>query len=268
MATNDQKNSAARDKRTTSDQTRAALLAAGRRLIDERGLSGDPLGVGLGEVSAIAGLPRSSAYHAFQSPERPAAAEFTQQLIASLLTDETAGDFEVARTAALEVIAVNGEVFTSGTPKQLAEVLQETIRVGVRAQADQLHQSPAFFAYVCALAGAGQNSHTHGDVSRVSVRNESRARRAISIYRDLTDLFGLQLRPGWTWEAFDATVFSSVLGVGLRAFVDDEHLVRHTGTDQAEEVWSIASTTFQGIVMVALEPNPRMKVAADLSSWI
>lgn len=256
--------------RLTSAQTRALLLAEGQRLLFDRGSNADPIGVELAQVIANSGVARSSAYRAFSDASLSPQEAYTTALAESLISTETHGDVEATTAAAFEVIGANTEIFDNGSPAELAVLLRQLIRAVVDANIAALQQSKLVWVYLAVLASVGQSKDPTNHPLTETLRSADRTEVMARMYQDLAELFGLRLRPGWSWSRLDAAVSACVMGTGARmGLIDDlTGIMRDTGPNDELEEWSACGALVEGLLLVALEQNPRVRNAADLSLWI
>jgi len=257
-------------KRLSAAETRDLLVQEGHRLLLERGSNSDPIGVELSEAIANSEVPRSSAYRAFKHDTLSAQEAFTEALAMSLISAETHGDTEAVTTAALTLLASEPEIFDDGSPEELAVFLRKMIRVVISANIETLQRSKLVWVYLATLASVGQTPDPANHPLAPTLRSADRTDEMVGLYRDLAELFGLRLRTGWTWSRLDAAVSACVMGTGARmGLVDDlSGIMRATGPGGEIEEWSACGALVEGLMMVALEPNPRVKNAADLRVWL
>lgn len=256
--------------RLTADQSRELLLAEGHRILFERRVGADPIGVELSQVIAGTSVPRSSAYRAFKHDTLTPQEAFAEQLAESLISMETHGDTAATMAAALEMLASKPDIFDEGTPVELAHFLRQLIRVVITANLEALQRSKLVWVYLSALAAVGQTDDPASHPLAATLRSAERTDEMTRLYSDMAGLFGLRLRAGWTWSRFDAAVSACVMGVGARlGLVDDlAGIMRDTGEGGELEEWNACSSLVEGLLLVALEANPRVTNAADLSVWL
>lgn len=246
------------------------LVAEGQRLLFEKGTRTDPIGIDLADVIEGSDVPRSSAYRAFSHETLSPQEAFTEALAMSLISTETHGDLEAVTGAALELLVANPDIFDTGTPRELALFMQQLIRVVIRSNIEALQRSKMVWIYLSTLAAVGQSPNPSEHPLTPTLRSADRTEAMVLFYRDMADNFGLRLRAGWSWERLDAAVSATVMGTGSRmGLIDDlDGIMRDTGEDGELQDWSACACLVEGLMMVALEPNPRVKNAADLSVWL
>lgn len=257
--------------RMTAGEARAALLQAGRDLLADRGAHADPLGIDLASAVTKSGVSRSTAYRIYGDGSDSTRVTFTRDLVASLIEDGFAAELDLLRQATSEIIERNPAVFETGTPAELAAVLREVVRVGTAVNFDAVTTDERFWLYCASLASAGNLDPTPDDDSPLptALREAESPGRMVGFYRDMCELFGLRLKPGWTYERLEALSITLVIGNGLRHRVNPllVDIPRPTGPDGAEQMWTASAVMFEGLILLALEMNPRYVAAADISTW-
>lgn len=258
--------------RTSRDTAKEMLLTAGREMLAERGMGVAWIGVDLSEVIKSSGVPKSSAYRIFSAGAGTPQSNFTGELMGSLLEGGAHSDPDLTIAAAAAVLDEHPDLFDEGSPQELALVLRELIRRVANVNAAALVDSARLRVFVTALAAAsdpGPNPKS-GSVAASLMAAEQQEPPFIPLYRDFAGLFGLRLRPGWSWHMFDAVTTSSTYGQALRHRFNEHvaNIVRPTGPNGENQRWTTTGITFEGAVLIALEPNPRVTNAADLSSWL
>ncbi len=257
-------------QRRSSDEIRDTVLAAARELIRE-GSGIAPLNVDLSAAITAADVPRSSGYRAFGSDERSPQDEFVERLVESVIAGGVHSDPSHTLGAVNAVLDGVPDLFDTGSSAELATVFRELIRVVTLANIETLIEREEFRVYVSVLAMLSDRTVAETSSLTAAVKRAEAQRSAFwTLYRDMADLFGLRLRPGWTWETFDAAVSTAGYGAALRHNVNPyvTSIVRNTGPDGAPQEWSAFGVAFEGIVLTAAEQNPRMKNGADLSIWL
>lgn len=88
-----------------------------------------------------------------------------------------------------------------------------------------------------------------------------------TLYRDLAAAFGLQLRPGWTFQQLDQLLTNAAYGGALR----DPHclhptVLRPTGPSGERQKWTSVGVIIEAVIAMSTEPIPGA-AAADLSVW-
>lgn len=255
---------------TSADRVKGALLAAGRELLEAMGpatVSG--IDVKLKDAIVAANVPKTSAYRVFADDERSPQSMFSAELVRTLLTSGNHTDPEVTLHAAGEVLAAHGESIATGTEQELAGVLRELIRVATSVNAAQLAESLDFRIYVGVLASiSGSGPQIDPSIIDTVVAMEAEDSGFVSLYQELATIFGLRLRPGWTWSSFDAGATGASYGSALReAHNPHTPIMRPTGPNGEDQAWTIVGVLMEGLILTAVEPAPDVERSADLSSW-
>ena len=94
-------------------------------------------------------------------------------------------------------------------------------------------------------------------------------RRHVDLIVSTISSFGLRVRSDIDAETMGMIIAAFSEGVALRLAVNPEltNIKRSTGTDEALTTWNAAAIGLEGVLLSLTEPDPAMKVAADLSTW-
>lgn len=253
-------------KRLSRDETRNAVIDAGLRLLAERGPS-----IGLDRVSfahaiEAADVPRPSAYRAFgDSRAREPQDHFRHQLALEVVRANWRSENDPLDTVLEPIYQLAYD--DSQTDESLSALLHQAIRLSGDAYLSALTSQPLTPIYVTIMLAAGDDE----EISEAARSAELNAiGHYIAAYKQLAANFGLRLRDGWTWESFAAMVTRSWAGGYLlqSVYASQGPVMRPTGEDGELEPWNHLSLVVEGAVLVALEPNPRMKVAARPHLWV
>lgn len=252
--------------RLSSAETRERLLQAGLEVLTERGSSIDPL-VELADVIAAAGVPRSSAYRAFKHETMSAQQAFSLEL-SKLLVSSDVSNVDATVDRAFEILAESPDLLDNGTPAELAQVLRELIRQCSEANLSGLDRPRMVWLYLGTMIAVGQAAGTENPLAE-TLQPQNRADSFTDFYRQMVVSFGLRLRQGWTFEHLDAAISAIMMGAGARMVVDThlEGLKRPTGPNGEMQPWTTAAVLIESLVVGATEANPRVRNAADLSTW-
>jgi len=254
-------------KRMKAAESRRALLDAGLELLQERGVAPGLDRVTLKDAIEVSGVPRSTAYRLYEGGPGQLEA-FRRDLLGDLDQRIDVGDTE---SAVAEVLEQRQAQLESGDPKQLADVLRETIRVGMKANIDSVLSSVQWRVYMSALAsGPGE---TGVDSTTADLYTESSfefGQRFANFFDAMAAVFGLRPRAPLTVQEFASLVASVTEGVALRQQVDPtlKMLRRPTGPGGEFQYWHGAAIAVEGIVLTWAETDPEAACSADLSSWI
>ncbi|MEE9414841.1 MAG: hypothetical protein V3V01_06105 [Acidimicrobiales bacterium] len=253
-------------------EAKERLLSAGRKLLADRGIGAAEMGVELADAIGESGVPKSSAYRLFSSETGTPQSNYTSELMRSLLEGGAHSDPDLGRDAALTVLAEHPGIFDDGSPLELAMVLRELVRQVSNANSAALIDSTSLRVYVTALASSVDPGPdpSPGSVEASLKASEAQEPPFIPLYKELTELFGLRLRLGWSWQMFDAVIASSTYGNALLHPFNEHvaNIVRSTGPNGDDQQWTTTGIILEGTALIALEPNPRVTNAADLSSWL
>ena len=259
-------------KRRKGDDARAAIIRAGVEIVTSRGPIADPLGVELTEAISRADVPRSTGYRLFADDDLTAQEAFARDLAVDMFTQDPFSNMENMEAVALEVFAqFDADLFEAGTGEQLATALRELIRRATDASMVDLRSNPVFWSYMSAYGTTGRHEGepAPGSVAKALADGEE-ATEFIEWYQAMAHQFGLRLKPGWTWFQFNGTASTAVLGTALRSGLNPyvNGVMRPTGPDGELQSWSAGGVLFEGLVLTALEPNPRVVNAANLTTWL
>ena len=202
--------------RSRGADTKQAVLDSGLLLLHEHGIQASAIGVDLAEAIERAGVPKSSAYRLFTSETGNPQENFTAELVTALVVDGTHTDPKITFDAATTILAEHADLFETGTPRELADLLRQLIRVGTPVTVDALSENILFRAYVTALVSASRDVPRAGSVEAALVKSETEESPFLQFYKELAELFGARLRPGWSWESLELVTSNASYGEALR----------------------------------------------------
>lgn len=254
-------------KRMKAAESRRALLDAGLELLQARGVAPGLDRVTLKDAIEVSGVPRSTAYRLYEGGPGQLEA-FRRDLLGDL---DQSIDVRDTESAVTQVLESHEAELASGDPKQLAVVLREVIRVGMKANVDSVLSSVEWRVYMSALASVpGQKGF---DSTTSDLYNESSfefGQRFVTFFEVMAGLFGLRPRAPLTVIEFASLVAAITEGVALRQQVDPtlEMLRRPTGPNGEIQAWHGAAVAIEGVVLIWGEPDPDSACSADLHSWM
>lgn len=243
------------------------LLAAGRELLDERGLAPGLGRVTLNDAIERSGIPRSSAYRLYQGGDGP-----LESYRVALLSDVTEDFVSTAeRFEALESILVASRTkVDEPDPRALGAALREVIRVGIDANVMTWAKSTEWQAVSSAIiASASDGEANVADREMLTAGILRLVRGVLPLYRDMARLGGLRLRDGVDWDEFARVTSAAVEGVAIRHVVDPDLLAisRPTGSQGEQQRWGAAAIIFEALFVSYFTADPEAAVSADLSCW-
>jgi len=235
------------------------LLCAAIELLDERPIL-PPHPVAFGEAIKRAGVPRSSAYRAFDIEGMEPQEAFTHELIRRVSGPAISGN-DQAGDRGLDMMMGLGE---SG-PEELAWAFQEYVRLAGEDFGQAMVDS------------AGARLFTMALLSEPSPQLEETVRLVESALGE-DPLDGLDVRPMLALCGLrvipaigDWAATRSVLAIGLSSFMqpamagDGRSIELPSGPGGEQQQWTPAGLQLLGFSLLALEPDPDAEVSADLS---
>lgn len=244
-------------------------MVAGRELIAERGLSSALGSVTLNNAIDRSGVPRPSAYRLFAGNDREPQKAFHAALLLSFFQQgaitDTAGVYEVIG----QVLAPHPDLFDTGTSEELGHVLREAIRLGGAAHLVESAGSLMLSVYITALAATMPTGAEQPDFYDAICDSERSANGYNSMYQDVLGLFGLRLKPGFSWEIISVLMSASAMGTSLMVTTNPwaGDIIRPTGPDGEDQVWTTLGVLTEAILLNALEEDPTRAEAALISDW-
>ncbi|MEM7274741.1 MAG: hypothetical protein AAF547_16775 [Actinomycetota bacterium] len=238
---------------------REQLLQAASELLQDGPIT-PPHPVSFGEAIKRAGVPRSSAYRAFDIDGVEPQDAFTHALIRRVSGPAISGD-DQERDRGLDMLL---ELDEAG-PAELALAFQEYARLAGADFGEAMGTS------------AGARLYTMALLSEQTPELEKTVR---AVEADLGDdpLDGLDVRPMLlrcglriTPAIGDWAAARTVLSVGLASCMqpamaaESDAVELPTGPDGELQPWTLGGLLLMGFALMALEPDPAAEVSADLS---
>ena len=259
--------------RFSAEQAREAVLAAGQKILEERGMDSGLGRVTLNEAISVAGVPRGSAYRLWTSPgDRKPQDLFRTELLVRLIKSGTAAESQMTFDVASTALQAQTEKIASREPSEMAQALRQVIRLGTAANLRSLESSTDWYVYLSSLA----SMHFVNDNEQV--RELAEAHRAgereatyryIDLYKVLSTSFGLRLRTGYDWEHFAALAAGAAQGSALRfRFNDWATVMRPTGPGGAVQEWTNFGVTFEALIILCFEADPESEGCAAIHQWL
>lgn len=256
---------------TSADRVKDAVLDAGRKLLVAQGPAATSgIDVKLKDAIVAADVPKTSAYRVFSDDEHSPQSMFSSELVRSLLTSGNHTDPAVTLDAAGEVLDAHVGSLAEGTDQDRAVVLRELVRVATSVNNAQLAESIDFRIFVVVLAScSGPGVQVDPSIIDTVIGMEAEGSGFRTFYEELASLFGLQLRPGWTWSAFDAVATGASYGSALREGHNPHTpIMRPTGPNGEDQEWSVVGVLLEGLILTATERAADAARSADLSTWL
>lgn len=255
-------------QRLSQEDTREAVIEAGKKLLLERGLDTGLGLVSLNDAIVESGVARASAYRVFTDDDiDPQVAFRTELLIRYILADP----IELRSEAAEAIVRQAAPGFETNDPVELAHHLREIVRLAFAGNVAGFAEDPNWrivgpsWAATALAEWAPQeliDAHRAGTVHT--------AEYYIPLYKQVVAACGLRLRAEFTWQtmALLTNSTSTVASFYKRYHPELHKVMRPTGPDGELVPWSHAAILMEGLVLTVLEADPQAAVSADLSSWI
>ncbi len=252
----------------TRDQAEAALLSAGIDILTESGASYGVSRATLAAAIERSGVPRPSAYRVYNSERTGGPLGGFHEALAIELAKRVGEVESRAVVASAEAIVAEAtQVADTATSLELAALLREAIRVGGAVVSRGVFQHEQGATYLTALAAA-QHSRASEAVRAAFVASERELHQAyVLLYDRIMRVFGLRIGPGWTLDRLVAAVSDSSLGYSIAGDVVPGHepFDLPTGENGEMQQWSTTAWTIWNMFSLAMEPDPRVSNAADIS---
>ncbi len=254
-------------RRYSLDETLQLVIGAGYLLLRERGLSLGIERVSLQDAILEAGVPRTSAYRAFESGVLDPQANFRRQLVAHLLSD-VASD---SRDALADVFGNERPDLGDRSAVDLARIARGVIRRAGEVNLELALADHRAFLYLVALAAGNTEPDENPDMARILEANEeAQGKQYAQLGRVFATTFGLRLRRGMSWSVFGGLAASAAHGVVARVRYNPSlrEISRPTGAHGETQVWSALAMNFESLVLMAFEADPDAERSADLRTWL
>lgn len=255
-------------QRLSHDEARAALLAAGQKLLVERGLDS---GLGLVTLNAAiveSGVPRASAYRVFDRDDLDPQVAFRTDLLITYIESDPLSKRRAAAQAITEDVL---EALDTDDPIDLATALREAVRLGFAGNVVSLVDDPNWRIIGPSWAATALTDwapddlvEAHREADRASVRY------LVPMYKEVAAACGLLLRPEMDWTSFALLANSTAVSATFYVKYHPElrSITRPTGPGGEDQPWSHAAVLIEGLVMTSFMADPDAAVSADLSSWL
>ncbi len=254
-------------QRLSQDDTREAVIEAGKRLLLERGLDTGLGLVTLNDAIIESGVARASAYRVFTNDDiDPQVAFRTELLIRYILADP----IELRSEAAEAIVRQAAPGFETDDPVELATAMREAIRLGFAGNVVSLVEDPNWriigpsWAATALTDWAPEElvqAHREGDLASV--------RYFVPLYKEVCRACGLLLRPELDWTTFALLANSTAASASfyMKYHPELRVIMRPTGPGGEEQPWSHAAILVEGLALSSFVPDPDAAVSADLASW-
>jgi len=256
---------------STLDEVRVKLIAAGTKLLFERGAELGLSRIALGDAISEAGVSRSSAYRSLAHSDLTPQAVLNQQVLTQLLgryggntsTDAIAG-------AVAEEFERHSAVVADGSVQERTALLRSLIRIGANRSFIDIIESPER-ALLTAVYGSLQSSREPADWRHAALRQgEANLTSMFSdLYSGFSEIFDYEVRSPFTMRQLVAIGASLVEGLAMRhGFNDEIRMVdRATGPGGAIEEWSLFAIAFENLFVTMCEPRNPENPFADLAVY-
>ncbi|MGH1487995.1 MAG: hypothetical protein ACRBK7_01155 [Acidimicrobiales bacterium] len=245
-----------------------ALISAGKQLLVDRGLDTGLGLVSLNDAVMQSGVARASAYRAFGDEEMDPQVAFRTDLLISYINEDP---LEIRRRSAEQITAEALVLLESDDPVELAMTLRETLRLAYAGDVAGYAEDPNWRVVGPSWAATAVNQWAPTElVDAHRAGNLKAARYFLPLYQHVSEVAGMRLRPEFTWDMFGLLVNSALIGASFHAKYHPElqAVMRPTGPGGAEQPWTQAALTIEGLTLTLFEADPKADVSADLSSWI
>ncbi len=267
----DQKSKSARPgRKPTHDEALAKLVDAGVEIMFEQGLHASLNEVSFSDVVDRSGVARATAYRALNDVGDVSPADWLERelLKAALKGSPGRSENDSSTQVALKVFEDNRSRLDSGSPTDFTAVLRMIIRIGCEANHNAIINSPNWTAYIAAAgAVATQGSAADAEMLDDLSASESDTIHGYAVlYEMVATVFGLRIKPAYTYEQFATMLASLVDGLAVRQLYSDDvaPVSRPTGPGGEMESWSLLGLGMEAMVLAMTEPIPG-EVAADLT---
>ncbi|MBF4461572.1 MULTISPECIES: hypothetical protein [unclassified Rathayibacter] len=245
----------ARTRRISAEQVRARMIAAARAAISVNGLTVGFTHLPMEEYIRLAEVPRSSVYRIWSTRE-----EFVAELIGEVFVADryAEGAEPEARQLMHEVYERSADQRTTAAGRRA--VAWEIIRIGANSNVDSLRRSVDWSSYNALLACtfSMEEGPARDAVRATAKRIETMlTHRMQGFYQEALDVFGAQLRPGFTTLQLAHLTAIVIDGLAHRGRLLDDELdavVLAPGVDGAPVEWTLAAWTIRSIIDGMLEP--------------
>lgn len=256
-------------RKFTRDQARNALLASGREMLSEAGLSGGIGRVTLAEAINRSGVPRPSAYRVFGETDLDPQRAFHEELIIDITEVGPALDVASLAESVRSVLDEVEKIGVEATPEDLTWYLRELVRLAATTAQDTTFTETPIGVYVSVLASTLDAARNDRVEAAARQAEEATVNAFIPFLREALTLFGLRLRSGWTFLELSEALIFAILGALLTARVTpgSSELELTTGREGESQAWTPLGITLLGIAGQAAEPDPRMVASAQPSRW-
>ncbi len=252
-------------RRFSSREARDEVVAAGHRLLLERGVEAGLGRVTLQDAVSESGVPRASAYRAFSTGEGDPQDVFRLAVVTKLIES-----IEPDVSGVLDVIAP-AIMNPSETPEERAVALREIVRLWTDGNLQTSLADSGLRALDAIAVAATVDPIGSAPVLESVRRSHERSHQAfLPLYKSLIDMFGLRLRPGLSIERL-ASMFRASMAMAQTEWIlqpTHRYTSRPTGVDGTLVEWTFVGIVIEGLVLACFESDPDAVVKTDLSSWL
>jgi len=254
-----------RRKRRSAEQTRETLLAVGREILAERGLSMALAHVTLAEAIERADVPRQSAYRLYQGKELDPQQAFRVDVMRSVLEGDLTETGPVAEPV-LDFLDVGFDLLDSADPVEKAVLFREGLRLSCSMWTNAVAASPGFPVFVASLIAVATDPNPPPHLASALDESSIVPR---SIHRDVQAVvnaqFGIRYRAGVTPEAFSDMLAAITMGLTVDEGFDPQSAVilRDTGPDGQPQEWTRLAIVTEALTVRLMEPDPEAETPMD-----
>ncbi len=238
---------------------REQLLRAAIDLLEDGPIT-PPHPVSFGQAIKRAGVPRSSAYRAFDVEGVDPQDAFTHELIRRVSSPAISGG-DQDRDRGLDMMMELGDA----DPVELAWAFQEFARLAGADFGEAMVESAGARLFTMALLSE-QTPELEKTVREVEGALGDDPLDGLDV-RPMLDLCGLRVIPA----IGDQAAARTVLSVGLASFMQPAMAIEGRFADLPSgrggelQAWTLGGLLLMGFALMALEPDPDAEVSADLS---
>ena len=256
---------------STLDEVRAQLIAAGTKLLEERGVDVGLAHITLSDAIAEAGVTRSTAYRSLADDDLAPQAVLHRALLTSLLTrNSRAVSIDAIGVAVSKELENQTANMASDDIADRTRALRAIIRVGAAESYNGVAASRER-STLTAIYGALRSLDEEDDWRyQALVKGEIGLTEVFTtMYEGLAELFGYRIKSIYTLEQFTGIAASLIEGIALRHGINPHigPMYRPTGEGGELESWTAFATAFEALFIGFFELDNPDEPFADLTRY-
>jgi len=243
-----------RKPKFSPEELRRIMIEASLAKIRSSGVEYGVSTIRLDDIITETGAPRVAAYSLWESDERSAQENLRRETVLSLLRDMPSGNAKATRDIAVEELASAPDDIEHD-PLALRRTVRRIIRRGGAFNHEALN-SPQWRVYSAIVTSATSQPNPDSEVLDAIKEGEQKlVETYAALFGEFEEVFGLQLRTGFSIEQFSLCILALNDGLANRTSEVFANQTVHLEEDDGElEEWTLFSLGFMALIDQFFEP--------------